>query len=49
MILCSRSIYQLRATFDAYKDIADQDIEDAIKSECSGAVEKGYLCIGRHL
>lgn len=45
MILCSRSVRQLRATFAAYKIIAENDIEDAIRSECSGSLQDGYLCI----
>ncbi len=47
MVLCSRSFPQLRATFDAYMRIADSDIEDSIKSETSGALQDGFLAIGK--
>ncbi|XP_025079052.1 annexin A4-like isoform X1 [Pomacea canaliculata] len=46
-ILCLRNYAQLRATFDAYKQIAGKDIEDSIKSEMSGNLEKGFLAIVR--
>ena len=45
-ILCTRSYGQLRATFDAYRQVAGTDIEDAIKSEMSGNLETGFLAIG---
>jgi len=44
-ILCTRSYRQLRATFEAYNEIAGKDIEEAISSECSGTLEDGYLAI----
>lgn len=44
-ILCLRSYGQLRATFDAYKQVSGKDIEDAIKSEMSGNLESGFLAI----
>ena len=47
MVLCTRSYPQLRATFEAYMRIADNDIEDAIKSETSGALQDGFLAIGK--
>ena len=47
VILCSRSFPQLRAIFDAYKDIAGKDIEEAIKSEMSGDLKKGMLTVGK--
>jgi len=46
MVLCARSPAQLRATFDAYSQVTDGDIEDAIKSETSGILQDGYLAIG---
>jgi len=48
MVLCVRSAAQLRATFDEYKQLADRDIEDAIKSETSGMLQDGYLAVGTH-
>ncbi|XP_076453734.1 annexin A11-like [Babylonia areolata] len=46
-ILCLRSYGQLRATFDAFRQISGKDIEDAIKSEMSGNLEAGFLAIVR--
>jgi len=46
MLLCTRSAAQLRATFDAYKQQTDGDIEDAIQSETSGILQDGYLAVG---
>ncbi|XP_076435473.1 annexin A7-like [Babylonia areolata] len=46
-ILCLRSYPQLRATFDAYGRISGKDIEDSIKSEMSGNLERGFLAIVR--
>jgi len=46
MVLCARSPAQLRATFDAYRQVTDGDIEDTIKSETSGSLRDGYLAIG---
>ena len=46
MVLCSRSFPQLRATFDAYKEIADKDLEDAIEAETSGSLQDGFIAIG---
>lgn len=47
MVLCAGSAAQLRATFEAYKQLADRDIEDVIRSETSGTLQDGYLAIGR--
>jgi len=44
-ILCTRSYRQLRATFDAYLEIAGKDIEEAISDETSGTLKDGYLAI----
>ncbi|RNA19585.1 annexin A13 [Brachionus plicatilis] len=44
-ILCSRSFPQLKATFDAYNEISENDIEKAIKKEMSGDLEKACLAI----
>jgi len=46
MVLCARSPAQLVATFDAYQQLTDRDIEDVIKSETSGTLQDGYLAIG---
>ena len=35
VVLCSRSIHQLRATFNAYKELAGKDIEESIGAETS--------------
>ncbi|CAH1776035.1 unnamed protein product [Owenia fusiformis] len=43
VILCSRSYGHLRAMFEEYKKFSKKDIEDAIKSEMSGDLEKGML------
>ena len=48
MVLCARNAAQLRATFEAYSQLTDSDIEEAIKSETSGALQDGYLAVGRH-
>jgi len=44
-VLCTRSYAQLRAIIDEYEKIADRSMEEAIKSECSGALEEGFLAI----
>nr|XP_034981919.1 annexin A13 isoform X2 [Zootoca vivipara] len=46
-VLAKRSYMQLRATFEAYKHLTGKDIEDAIKSETSGDLEKAYLTLVR--
>ena len=46
-ILCSRSFAQLNATFNAYFEYSNTDIEKAIKKEFSGNLEKALLTIGR--
>ncbi|KAJ6663152.1 hypothetical protein lerEdw1_010745 [Lerista edwardsae] len=46
-VLAKRNYMQLRATFDAYKRLTGKDIEEAIKSETSGDVEKAYLTLVR--
>jgi len=46
MVLCARSAAQLRATFDAYRQVTDRDIEDAINSETSAVLRDGYLAVG---
>lgn len=46
MVLVTRSYQQLRQIFLEYEAIAGHDIEDAVKREFSGNVEKGFLAIG---
>ena len=45
-IFCSRSFAQLRETFIAYRGIADNDVEKAIKKEFGGHMELALLTIG---
>ncbi|ELU14293.1 hypothetical protein CAPTEDRAFT_164839 [Capitella teleta] len=47
-ILSLRNYAQLRATFDAYGNLAERDIEEAIDSECSGCLQEGLLAIVRY-
>ncbi len=47
-VLSLRNYMQLRATFDAYADIAGKDIEEAIESETSGSLQDGFLAIGKN-
>ncbi|XP_033118728.1 annexin A13-like [Anneissia japonica] len=44
-VLLGRSYEHLRAVFDAYSNISKKSIEEAIKSEMSGDLEKSYLTI----
>uniref|UniRef100_A0A1B0DH43 Uncharacterized protein n=1 Tax=Phlebotomus papatasi TaxID=29031 RepID=A0A1B0DH43_PHLPP len=44
-LLVTRSYQQLRQIFQEYQNISGKDIESTIKSEFSGAVEKGMLAI----
>lgn len=46
MVLVTRSYQQLRQVFLEYEAMAGHDIENAIKREFSGNVEKGFLSIG---
>lgn len=48
MVLCTRSNPQLKATFEAYRTITGKGIIDSIKRETSGALQEGYLAIGKH-
>ena len=45
-VLSTRSYNQLYATFERYREISGQDIEDSIKSETSGTLQEGLLAIG---
>ncbi|XP_010075338.1 PREDICTED: annexin A13 [Pterocles gutturalis] len=44
-VLAKRSYSQLRATFQAYEKVCGKDIEESIKSETSGDLEKAYLTL----
>ncbi|WP_411026858.1 annexin, partial [Salmonella sp. s55044] len=44
-ILVMRNYSQLKAIFDAYNDIAGDDIENAIRGECAGDLQDGYLAL----
>lgn len=46
MVLCTRSIPQLRATFEAYRATTGKGIIDTIKREMSGPLQSGFLAIG---
>uniref|UniRef100_A0A6M2DU63 Annexin n=1 Tax=Xenopsylla cheopis TaxID=163159 RepID=A0A6M2DU63_XENCH len=46
-ILITRSYQQLRQVFAEYERLAGHDIEDAIKREFSGSIEKGLLGIAK--
>lgn len=48
-ILVTRSYQQLRQIFAEYENIAGHEIEKAIKREFSGAVEDGFLAIGKYI
>lgn len=48
-ILITRSYQQLRATFAEYERLTGKDIEQIIKKEFSGSIQKGLLGIGTHL
>jgi len=47
LILARRSWLQLRATLLAYEEIAGKSLEDAIETECSSNLRKGYKAIVR--
>lgn len=44
-ILCSQSYEQLKLVFEEYRNVSSKTIEQAIKSEMSGDLEKGMLTI----
>lgn len=46
-ILVSRNINQLSYIFAEYQNITGHDIEEAIKNEFSGDIEKGLCAIGK--
>lgn len=46
-ILITRSYQQLRATFGEYERLTGKDIEQIIKKEFSGCIQKGLLGIGK--
>jgi len=47
-ILCSQSYDQLRQVFQEYKNIAHKGLDQSIRSEMSGDLERGMLTIGSH-
>lgn len=47
--MVTRSYQHLRQLFIEYEKISGKDIEDSIKSEFSGSIEKGLLAIGLSL
>jgi len=46
-LFARRSPVQLRAIFDAYKQLAGHSIEDAVSKECSGDFKKTLLAIAK--
>jgi annexin A7/11 len=44
-ILCLRSRQHLIEVFSQFQDIAGKTIQESIQSECSGALQEGYLAI----
>lgn len=46
-MLCSRSFPQLKAIFNEYQFLTGHDIDDAIKAEFSGDLEKALRAIGK--
>ena len=46
-ILITKSYQQLRKIFHYYEEIAGHTLDEAIKREFSGSVEKGYLAVGK--
>ena len=46
-ILCQRNYDQLIETFKIYQKLSDRDIEDAIKSECTGHLQDAFLAISK--
>ena len=44
-----RSFPQLRATFEEYGKLSEKDIEQVIKDEMSGDIERAMLTIGKFL
>ena len=45
-VMCSRSYPHLRAVFAEYQGLSKKTLEQAIKSEFSGYIEKGMLAVG---
>lgn len=48
-VLCSRSFPQLMAIFQEYQFLTGHDIDDAIKAEFSGDLEKALRAIGKKI
>ncbi|XP_062521299.1 annexin A7-like [Corticium candelabrum] len=48
-IFATRSPPQLRATFEAYKELSGKDIISAIKSEMSGDLKSGYVAVAESI
>ncbi|XP_046329274.1 annexin B9-like [Haliotis rufescens] len=44
-VLCLRSQAQIRATIEKYEELHGSTMEDAIRSECGGDLQNGFLAI----
>ena len=47
-VLATRNYFQLIETFGAYERLSGRTIEEAIESECSGDLKKGYLSVSKY-
>ena len=48
-ILCSESYDQLRLVFAEYQKISNKSLEQSVKNEMSGDLEKGFVSISESL
>lgn len=46
-ILCSQGFDQLRLVFQEYRKLSSRGLDQAIRGEMSGDLEKGMLAIGK--